>query len=225
MRRYQVSSLSKHLCCLKLAFCCYYLCPSLTFGFCFCGHCSLHIIRQSDIFYLYSCHLCSPWLGVSIDDIFNLDIYISCFGKELVERKTTNHVSYCCLAYLVDRIMHIFNSNNRFLGINNVVIRHSGNIYGDIVFGNNLLRWNIHRDCPQSNLSHALKNRNQNDESWTTHTSAFTQQNYNCKDYVYHEGIITLLLKLAVWVAGCLDLTPCRPKIRILFKKLHSLCL
>src|ERR1035437_3973739 len=175
MRGYQVSGLSKLLRRLKLAFCCYYLCSSFTFGFCFFGHCSLHVIGQGDIFYLYSRHLCSPWLSVSINNVFNLNIYISCFGKKLVERKTANYISYGCLADLVDCVVHIFNRNNRFLWINNVIIRNSSNIDRDVVFGNNLLRWNIHRDCPQSNLSHALKNRNQNDESWTTHTSAFTQ--------------------------------------------------
>ena len=63
-----------------------------------------------------------------------------------------------------------------FLRVDDVIIGHGGDVYGDVILGDDLLRRDIHGDGAQSDLGHALEDRDEDDQARPSDARAFAQE-------------------------------------------------
>src|SRR5690242_11108386 len=176
MSGYEIGRFAELLGRLEFTFGRDYLGAALTLGFGFLSHGSLHIVGQSYILDLHRRDLRAPRLGMLVDDILDLHIYLAGLRQELVEGESSHHIPHGGLADLIDGIIDVLDGYDRLLGIDDVIIGHGGDVDGDIVLGDDLLRRDIHGDGAQSDLGHALEYGYEDDEARAAHTGAFAQE-------------------------------------------------
>src|SRR3989344_4246983 len=143
------------------------------------GHRALHVVGERNVLYFDGGDGCAPRLGVRINDVFYLLVYLGGLREELVERELTDHVAHGGLTYLIRRLVDIFDSNDRLFGVRHVVVGDRGNIYRDVVLGDYLLRLNLHRDGAQRDALHALEGDENKIEAGIPHVGEFAEEKYH----------------------------------------------
>ena len=78
---------------------------SLALRLSFFCHCSLHVVGQYDVLDLDCRYLGAPRLGVTIDDVLDLQVDARRVREKLVEAELPDDIAHRGLAYLVDRIV------------------------------------------------------------------------------------------------------------------------
>jgi len=99
--------------------------------------------------------------------------------RNVVERELTDHVAHGGLAYLIGRLIDILDGDDRLLRIRHVVVGDRGDIYGDVVLGDDFLRRYLHRDGAQRDALHALDGDEDEIETRITDAREFAEEKYH----------------------------------------------
>src|SRR3989344_2083045 len=143
------------------------------------GHRALHVVGERNVLYFDGGDGCAPRLGVRINDILYLLVYLGGLREELVERELADNVAHRGLAYLIGRLVDIFDSNDRLFGVRHVVVGDRRDIYRDVVLGDDFLRLYLHRDGAQGDPLHALNGNENKIEAGIPHVGEFTEEKYH----------------------------------------------
>src|SRR3989338_9585738 len=81
------------------------------------GHRALHVVGERNVLYFDGGDRCTPRLGVRINDVFYLLVYLGGLREEMVERELTDDVAHRGLTYLVGRLVYVLYRNDRFFRI------------------------------------------------------------------------------------------------------------
>src|SRR5580704_4722260 len=152
---------------------------ALALGLGFLGHRALHVIGQRDVLDLDRRDLGTPGLGVLVDHILDLVINAGRIRQQLIETETPDHVADRGLADLIDGVKDILDGDHRLFRIGDVIVGHCRDIDRDVVFGNDLLRRDLHGDGTKGHTHHLLDRYKDQCQSGTANARKPTEQEYH----------------------------------------------
>jgi len=133
----------------------------LALGFGNLGNRALEGIWEHDVFKLHGLDVNSPGIGRRIDRLLDALGNLFLVAEELVERHFAHGVAHGGLRQLRDGEEKVLYLNHRLGRIQNLVVDHGVDTYGDVVFGDRLLVGHVHRLYADVHFDHALEDRDE----------------------------------------------------------------
>ncbi len=152
---------------------------ALAFGLGLFGHCALHVFGKDDVLDFDSGDLRAPRLGVRVDDVLDLLVDVRGLGQQLIEAEAPDHVAHRGLADLVDRVVDALDRDHGFFRIGDMIVSDRCDIDRDIVFGDDFLRRNLHRDGSQGHTNHLLDGNEYEREPGSAYPGEFSELKYD----------------------------------------------
>ncbi len=144
-------------------------------GFRLAGHGPLHLLRQVDVLDFDRLHFDTPLVGFRIENFLQLGVERVATGQEFIEFGLPEHIAQHRLGFLVGGIVKVLDIDHGFTWAENSEKHHRIDVHGHIIFGDDVLRGDIHRHQARVDAKHALDDGNHNDNPRPTHSLKFTE--------------------------------------------------
>src|ERR1700736_6172080 len=152
---------------------------TLALGLGFLCHCALHIVRKYDVLDLNRRYLRAPRLRVPVYDILDLQIDARGVREQLIETESSDDIAHSGLADLIDRIVDVLDYDHRLLRIRDMIVGDRCDIDRDVIFRDDFLRRDLHRDGAQGDPHHLLDGDEDEREARPAHTLEFSENKYD----------------------------------------------
>ncbi len=155
------------------------LCPRLAFGFRLPCHRALHLCGDLDVFDLDDGDLDPPRRGLLVDDSLQDRVDLLALGEQLVERVLAEHGAQRRLRDLRRRDHEVLDLDDRRFGVDDPEVGDGVDAGGDVVLGDDLLRWDVERDRAQVDLDDPVDDRDQEDDAGASRLEQASESEQN----------------------------------------------
>ena len=143
----------------------------------------LHLLREVDVLDLNGRDLDPPGLRLCIDNALKLGIDLVALGEQVIEQALTEHAPKGGLCNHGGRVEVILDGHDRLLRLIDTEVNHRIDLDGDVVLGDDILGWHVHRDRSEAHPLEVVDEGNDDDDARTVPTEDAPREASESKDH------------------------------------------